>query len=49
MAYKKKIISLKLSTLENPTFSFALTQIQVVTFQGKQIFILRLQDHQIWV
>jgi len=26
-------ISLKLPTLENPTFTFALMQIQVVTFQ----------------
>ena len=39
MAYKEKIVCLKFSTLENPTFTFALTQIHVVTFQFKQIFI----------
>jgi hypothetical protein len=39
MAYKK-IVCLKLSTLENPTFTFALTHIyKVHTFQCKHIFI----------
>jgi hypothetical protein len=30
MAYKKKIDSSKMSTVKNPTFTFDLTQIQVV-------------------
>ena len=48
LAYKKKIVCLKLSTLENPIFTFGLTQIQVVTFQNNQFFFyLRSQDRQI--
>jgi hypothetical protein len=35
---------LMLSTLENPTFTFALTQIHVVTFECKQFFIY---DHKV--
>jgi hypothetical protein len=41
MAYKKKKHLLE---AENPTFMFALTQIQVVTFQCKHIFI---NDHKV--
>ena len=33
MAYKKKTDSPKMSTVKNPTFTFDLTQIQVVSFQ----------------
>ena len=39
MAYKKQIVCLKLSKLKNPTFILDITQIQVVTFQYKHIFI----------
>ena len=39
MAYKKKTDSPKMSTLKNPTFTFDLTQIQVVPFQCNQFFL----------
>jgi hypothetical protein len=49
MAYQKKTDSLKLPTLKNPTFTFDLTQIQVVSFQCNHIFFnLKPQGHQIW-
>ena len=35
---------MKLSTLENPTFTFDLTQIPEVTFQCKHIFFV---DHKV--
>jgi hypothetical protein len=48
MAYKKKTDSPKMSTLKNPTFTFDLTQIQVVPFQCNHFFNLKPQGHQIW-
>jgi hypothetical protein len=33
-----------MSTLKNPTFTFDLTQIQVVSFQCNQFFILNHKD-----
>jgi hypothetical protein len=42
LAYKKKIVCLKLPTLENPTFTFDLTQIQMVIFQNKKIFLFKI-------
>jgi hypothetical protein len=41
----EKTDSLKMSTVKNSTFTFDLTQIQVVSFQCNQFFI---QGHQIW-
>jgi hypothetical protein len=38
-----QIDSLKMSTVKNPTFTFDLTQIQVVSFQCNQFFI---QNHK---
>ena len=38
MAYKKKH-SLKMSTVKNPTFTFDLTQIQVVSFQCHEMYV----------
>ena len=37
-----------MSTLKNPTFTFDLTQIQVVPFQCNHVFYLKPQGHQIW-
>jgi hypothetical protein len=39
MAYKKKTDSMKMSTIKNPTFTFDLTQIQMVSFQCNHFFI----------
>jgi hypothetical protein len=39
MAYMKKIDSPKMSTVKNHTFTFDLTQIQVVSFQCNHFFI----------
>jgi hypothetical protein len=39
MAYKKNPDSPKMSTIKNPTFTFDLTQIQVVSIQCNQCFI----------
>ena len=44
IAYKKKTGSLKMSTVKNPTFTFDLTQIQVVSFQCHQFFYLKGKD-----
>ena len=44
MACKKKTDSLKMSTVKNPTFTFDLTQIRVVSFQCNQIFIKNHKD-----
>ena len=35
-----------MSTVKNPTFTFDLTQIQVVYFQCNQFFYLKPQRHQ---
>jgi hypothetical protein len=37
-----------MSTVKNPTFTFDLTQIQVVSFQCNHFFYLKPQGHQIW-
>jgi hypothetical protein len=39
MAYKNKTDSPKMSTVKIPTFTFNLTQIQVVSIQCNQFFI----------
>ena len=39
MAYKTKTDSLTMSTVKNPTFTFDLTQIQVVSFQCNHFFL----------
>ena len=44
MAYKKKAYIPKMSTVKNPTFTFDLTQIHVVSFQCNQFFILNHKD-----
>ena len=41
---KEKTDSLKMSTVKNPTFTFDLTQIQVVSFQCNQFFIKNHKD-----
>ena len=40
MAYKKK----QMSTIKNPTFTFDLTQIQVVSFQCNQFLLNTHKD-----
>jgi hypothetical protein len=35
-------------TVNNPTFTFDLTQIQVVSFQCNQFYYLKPTGHQIW-
>ena len=40
MVYKKKAYIPKMSTVKNPTFTFDLTQIQVVPFQCNQFFFI---------
>ena len=43
-AYKKKTDSPKMSTVKNPTFTFDLAQIQVVSFQCNHLFHLNHKD-----
>ena len=37
-----------MSIVKNPTFTFDLTQIQVVSLQCNNFFYLKPQGHQIW-
>jgi hypothetical protein len=43
-AYKKKTDSPKMSTVKNPTFTFDLAQIQVVSFQCNHLFHYNHKD-----